>query len=403
MKKFFEKYVLYLFLGWTAIALLSFFLTYYYNHNAAIEGASVEARAHYKLNMLYRKVLSDLGGVYASTDRVAPNPYLLIPDRDITTKDEKTFTLVNPAYLTRIVFEAFRQEDELPVLSKITSLKPRNPINAPDAWEEEALRAFEQGIPEATTAAVMDGEPYLRLIRPFLTERHCLKCHRDQGYREGDIRGGISIAVPLRPYYETKRDTALRIFGVHFLLWLSVGAGLFLLAKKAIRNAEAYEEARLLSLHDHLTGLANRRYLEIDLRESFDLAKRYGNVFSVIMADMDRFKEYNDAHGHGAGDLLLVKVAGILIREVRRTDLAVRYGGEEFLILLHQTGLEEAMAAAERMRKSIHSETGLTMSFGVSAYHPNMSEKEDIVAEADRALYLAKEKGRNRVETARTG
>ncbi|GEM_PF-6964716 len=400
MAKFFKRYAAYLFLGWTVIVVLSFSITYRHNRSAAMERASVEASAHYKLTILYRKVISDLGGVYASTEKVAPNPYLLVPDRDIIASDGKTLTMVNPAYLTRIVFEAFSEEDELPVLSKITSLLPRNPANAPDAWEEKALRAFEKGGTETVATAEINGEPYLRVIRPFLTERHCLKCHLDQGYREGDVRGGISIAVPLRPYYDARREAALRIFGAHFLLWLSVGSGLFLLAKKAVRNAEAYEEARMLSLHDHLTGLANRRYLEIDLKESFDLARRYGNVFSVIMADMDLFKEYNDAHGHGAGDLLLIEVAGILLREVRRTDLAVRYGGEEFLMVLHQTGMEEAVAVAERMRKNILLGTGLTMSFGVSSYHPGMSGKDDIIAAADRALYLAKEKGRNRVEAA---
>lgn len=399
--KLIRKYSLYLLLAWTAIVLTSFFLITYFYHKATIDSASEEARAHYKLNILYRVVISRMGGLYASTKHIAPNPYLNVPDREILASNGDELTLVNPAYLTRIVFEAFREADEFPVINKITSLKPLNPANKPDEWEKEALLSFEKGIPESKEITQIDGAPYLRLIRPFVTEKNCLKCHGHQGYKVGDIRGGISIAVPLRPYYATERHTVRNIVMVYLLLWSTVSGVLIALARIAARKAIDYEETRAMSLHDPLTGLANRRYMEIDLRETFGMAKRYGTIFSVLMADIDHFKAYNDKHGHRAGDLLLYKIANLILQEIRGTDLAARYGGEEFLVIAHQTGAQEAFALAERIRRRVSGETNLTLSIGIASYEEQMQNEEEILNYADQAMYRVKQSGRNHVELYR--
>ncbi len=166
----------------------------------------------------------------------------------------------------------------------------------------------------------------------------------------------------------------------------------------AINNAKLYKETRALSLHDPLTGLANRRLMDIITERSFARAKRFGAPFSVIMLDIDYFKKYNDTYGHPAGDKLLVELAKILKGEVREIDLVVRYGGEEFLILLPETKLSEAYEVAERIRKTVEAETGITISLGVSSYQQGMQKKEDLINKSDEALYLAKQKGKNRVE-----
>jgi len=165
----------------------------------------------------------------------------------------------------------------------------------------------------------------------------------------------------------------------------------------AIENARLFEETKALTLHDPLTGLANRRLMDIVLKRNISRAKRHKRPLSVIMLDIDRFKKYNDTYGHSRGDEVLADVAGVLTKETRDIDLAVRYGGEEFLLVLSETGIMAARETAERIRRSIEAKTEVTVSLGVSAYTADSTET-DLVETADRALYKAKQNGRNRVE-----
>ncbi|MCF6289486.1 MAG: sensor domain-containing diguanylate cyclase [Desulfobacterales bacterium] len=167
----------------------------------------------------------------------------------------------------------------------------------------------------------------------------------------------------------------------------------------AIENARHYEEIKRLSLHDPLTGVANRRLMEITLEQSVSSAERYEKTLSVAMFDIDFFKKYNDTHGHAAGDELLAKVARILKNQVRESDLVCRYGGEEFLVILLEASARNGCVVAERIREEVETASGVTISAGVSAFRAGLSWKE-LVEEADQALYKAKEHGRNRVECA---
>ncbi|RJQ52664.1 MAG: diguanylate cyclase [Nitrospiraceae bacterium] len=166
----------------------------------------------------------------------------------------------------------------------------------------------------------------------------------------------------------------------------------------AIDNILLYEEIKELSLHDPLTNLANRRLMNYVLETSYARARRAEGPLSAIMLDIDFFKQYNDTYGHTVGDNMLVSIANIISKEIRQIDLGVRYGGEEFLILLPETGLSEACEVAERIRRDVETNTGITVSLGVSCYDHSMSRKEDIVSKADDALLRAKQKGRNRIE-----
>jgi diguanylate cyclase (GGDEF)-like protein len=168
----------------------------------------------------------------------------------------------------------------------------------------------------------------------------------------------------------------------------------------AIENAKLYEETKTLSLHDSLTGLANRRLLDIIFERNFIRARRFASPLSVLMLDIDHFKKYNDAYGHLAGDRLLCEVADTTLKEIRETDLVARYGGEEFLILLPDTDITHAHETAERIRKAVEKKTKVTVSLGVSTLQHGMREKEELIDKADTALYKAKQKGRNRVEAA---
>jgi PAS domain S-box-containing protein len=162
--------------------------------------AESEAQASFQKDVIYRKWSTLHGGVYVPpTETSPPNPYLAhLPDRDVTTSAGMKLTLVNPAYMTRQVHEL--GFDEHGLLGHITSLDPLRPENAPDDWETKAMLAFRDGAPKATSVETIDGHPYFRFMRPLLTEPGCLRCHVDQGYKIGDIHGGISVSLPLAPF-----------------------------------------------------------------------------------------------------------------------------------------------------------------------------------------------------------
>jgi diguanylate cyclase (GGDEF)-like protein/PAS domain S-box-containing protein len=165
----------------------------------------------------------------------------------------------------------------------------------------------------------------------------------------------------------------------------------------AIENALLYEKTKTLSLHDHLTGLPNRRFLQLEVERNFAKSKRYGAPLSLMMIDIDNFKRFNDDNGHTAGDSLLADIARIMLKEIRETDLAVRYGGEEFLILLPEAAFQEAFDIAERLRFSIADHTPVTVSIGLSSFDESMESHTTMISDADRALYIAKTNGKNRV------
>jgi len=175
----------------------------------------------------------------------------------------------------------------------------------------------------------------------------------------------------------------------------------------AIENAQLYEKTRDLSNTDELTSLANRRHFQGILKREVDQAKRYNTTFSLIMLDVDHFKQYNDTHGHLAGDLVLKRVANILLQNTRGIDLVARFGGEEFVVLLPRTDERGALATAEKLRQCVHDEAvagmetsqplgRLTLSLGIAIYPLHSKDIFDLLNMADQALYQAKSTGRNR-------
>jgi diguanylate cyclase (GGDEF)-like protein len=179
----------------------------------------------------------------------------------------------------------------------------------------------------------------------------------------------------------------------------------------ALESAEWQERAtqfQLMSITDPLTGLLNRRYLEERLNDELNRSQRYGYEMSCLMIDIDDFKNYNDRNGHQAGDLALKITAHALKAALRSADVACRYGGEEFCILLPQTSLSEAGVIAERMRQRVAEKEyafgksqplgTVTVSIGISTFAKYIDTGEKVIAAADRALYNAKSLGKNRIE-----
>ncbi|BEQ14327.1 GGDEF domain-containing protein [Desulfoferula mesophila] len=162
---------------------------------------------------------------------------------------------------------------------------------------------------------------------------------------------------------------------------------------------------RQLSLTDELTNLYNKRFLDSRLQSEVDHAIRSSQPLSVLALDVDHLKEFNDSLGHAAGDLVLITVAHVMRRQLRKSDFAIRTGGDEFVVIMPETDLEQARWAAERIRSSVHENdfqlkkgppVCATISVG-AAQHQGEETPADLLERADRAMYRAKQEGKNRV------
>jgi diguanylate cyclase (GGDEF)-like protein/PAS domain S-box-containing protein len=653
-------------LGWSLLIVMSLLYNVHREEENTLITAMAAARAAISKDIGFRKWGASHGGVYVPpTKRTPPNPYLQVPDRDVVTTSGHKLTLMNPAYMLRQLQHDFGAE--FGILSRITSLNPLNPANAPDDWEAKALASFATGTMEFLELQSIQGEPYLRMMAPLKVEEGCLKCHAQQGYQIGDIRGGIGTAIRLQPYYaqETESVRALtlthggiwwigflgialyfrrenrlsqvrareerRLAESEFLFrtlfeaenigvaitspekgWVRVNPRLcqilgygkeelkqktwaeitypedlaadlaqferllagkleryeldkrfvrkdgslvytrltvacyrsrgkvqFVIAgllditermraqaelQKALRQAERFRDAldqvptyvymkdkahrylyanqktlqlfgcspeeligcddtrffnpdvvrrlwevdarvfagentevefescdpsgncrvywevktpiydeghpprivglcgistditelkrlqRLLEKQahtDHLTGVYNRGYFIARAEQELNRAARYDSPLSLLMLDLDFFKQVNDRHGHKMGDNVLKKLGEVCQQSLREADIIGRLGGEEFAVLLPETGPNEARETAERLRLLIDAirvplEHGslplrITVSIGVAVLATREDNLDMLLERADQALYLAKEAGRNRV------
>lgn len=180
------------------------------------------------------------------------------------------------------------------------------------------------------------------------------------------------------------------------------------LHKEITQRKIAEENYKRLSRTDPLTELFNRRYFFEKAEEEMVRAVRYGRALSIIMVDADFFKTINDTYGHRAGDFVLKMIAERFHKNLRPVDVACRFGGEEFCILLPETDFAEAVQVAERLRRAVSSETfdfegtqvELTCSFGVTEKKPDESDISPLISRADEALYNAKDRGRNTITSA---
>ncbi len=175
----------------------------------------------------------------------------------------------------------------------------------------------------------------------------------------------------------------------------------------AIEYALLYERARRMAITDQLTDLYNFGYFLDRLKEERARAERYQRLLSLIIFDLDHFKQYNDTHGHPAGNQVLRTIAAILHEHSREGDIVARYGGEELVIILPETTRREATEMAERIRRMVESTSFpdmqtqplgcITLSAGVATYPVDAADEEELVQRADQSLYQAKREGRNRV------
>lgn len=205
------------------------------------------------------------------------------------------------------------------------------------------------------------------------------------------------------------------LFGAEAVLLLLFFGALFVLLVSVLSLQNALDIKRIYKLEmesitDPIMGIGNRRYLERKLSEEFAKARRYELPLSVLMIDIDRFKEINDTFGHDAGDVVLKNLGRLIRKFIRESDYAARYGGEEIVLITPLTDGPHAAFIAERLRKKIEeaeivpadpkngiAAMRITVSIGVAAYSAETESADDMVKHADMAMYRAKHEGRNRI------
>lgn len=330
-------------------------------------------------------------------------------------------------YISRNIQNLLNKEREKhglePIYFKLASENPRNPLNQADANETALLRRMNaRELTEYQQVVVEGGHKWLYLAVPIdRSNPGCMKCHGEPadaprelvalygsraGFQESadTIRALISIRVPLRGTIRAGDQMA------HTLTWgtavvLSV---IYLVLAFLIRHIDAQERRILrqntdlerLSMTDMLTGVLNRYGLRQRSDEVMNRAHRFGHPVSLLLLDLDLFKQINDQHGHSVGDEVLKRFSDTIHANLRGSDIFGRWGGEEFLVIAPHLGLQDAARMAEKLRQAIENtvfEGGirLTTSIGVSEYRIG-EPVAALLDRADRALYAAKAAGRNR-------
>ena len=401
-----KRYLLILVLIWTAGIFASLGGNLYQLRQSILVVARTSAEISYNKDLIYRRWVSKQGGVYVPVSEMTPaNPYLKVPNRDITTPQGLSLTLVNPAYMTRQVNEMAMEMSGFK--GHITSLNPLRPENGPDPWEKESLKTFERGIKETGSIEMTSGAEYFRFMRPFVTEKSCLKCHAVQGYKEGDIRGGISISIPMEPLRAIERSRIIELSLAHSFLWMigliGIGAGTRRLWSQTLLREKLEEELLSLSVNDPLTGLHNRRGFLSLAEQQLKVSDRNKRGVQLYFADLDGLKWINDTLGHGEGDKALIEAATVFKDTFRTSDIVARLGGDEYAVLAIDITENDPEIFTDRLQflidtrnKQENRKYRLSISVGYSYYNPeNPCTLDELIARADKLMYQQKQIKKN--------
>ena len=255
---------------WTLVVALSLLWNITQIKNNTLTEAFTDATMASHKDILYRQWASGHGGVYVPvTPGNPPNPYLAqIPERDITTPSGRKLTLVNPAYMSRQVYELDAAQSGL--IGRLTSPNPINPKNAPDEWEQKAFSHIRAGEKEFSSVEKLQGKRYFRFMSPFYVDKQCLSCHARYGFKEGDLRGGISIAINIEPLMARAGKRIGTIALSHILLWAIALTAILI----GYRNLQFEEQKRLVAEME-------KEKLIADLRGSLDKIETLSGLLPI--------------------------------------------------------------------------------------------------------------------------
>ncbi|MDW7675007.1 MAG: diguanylate cyclase [Bacillota bacterium] len=297
---------------------------------------------------------------------------------------------------------------------KQTSNLYRVSENSPDEWEIKASNLFETNSDlEFIDEKIKEPTPIYRYAVPLYIEKECLECHGGpkgeiditgnpkEGYKVGELRGIISITIPLDNFYVKLFEQLLLFIGITLVIVFCTWIAVLKIVKTLQKTANT----------DRLTQVDNRNALYTNLDQEIFWASKRRVPLSIIMIDIDYFKKINDNYGHLAGDKILKELTEKVQSLLREGDTLARFGGEEFIILAPNTDKKGAYALSERIRIAVEEtsffyeseQIPVTISIGVvsNSLHIDLNTnkiQQKLLKQVDEALYLAKEKGRNRVE-----
>ncbi len=244
--QYLRRYLIALAIIWTALIAFSIFWNFKQARKEVLSMAKAAAVHAFQKDVLYRRWAASHGGVYVPVNKLTPpNPYLSnIPERDVVTSSGRRLTLINPASMSREVYDMAKvQYGQYGFQSHITSLRPLRPENAPGPWERKALKQFARGgRTEVFSVIHRHGSSFLRYMHVLKVKQGCLKCHAAQGYKVGDTRGGISISVPLKEFYDIQAWQYRPFIAFHLLIWLVGIAALLLGGSKMVKLLSRQEE-----------------------------------------------------------------------------------------------------------------------------------------------------------------
>ncbi len=306
------------FVFWTVLVASSLAWNIRDNNSHIIEFAKIAARENFNKDQAFRLWGSRHGGVYVAPDeRTPPNPALAhIPDRDVITTTGKKLTLMNPAYMLRQMMNEYA--DLYGVKAKITGRKYLNPINKPDEWELKALDKFDKGIKEVTEVDLIDGKKYLRYMHPMFMEQSCMKCHGHLGFKVGDLRGGVGVAIPLDKYIESSKHSAINLWVGHVIVWL-LGVSLIIIFARYIKQKDIYTEQNLALQREVLVAekisQAKSEFLSRmshELRTPLNAILGFGQLLIMTGTNLEDKQKQNINEIIDAGNHLLNLINGVL-------------------------------------------------------------------------------------------
>lgn len=394
----------------SCLLIIVIFWTFYSRNSQLIQDQLLhEARAFFQEIVQTRQWIINQQGVYV---KVRPGMPAALNLEDIeglktsiTDRDGERYVLRDHAVITRMISDLAQPEQHFTI--KLTSLNTLNPDNEPDGFERLALQKFESGVTEFYQMDNTPSGPLFRFMGPLTTQKECLPCHGPQGYKIGDIRGGVSISIPAkRAAAELAANKIYTVIAAITILAMLLSAITYI-SRHFVKDLKKSEKQLVeMATTDPLTGILNRREGIRRIQQEISRSIRKQQPLSVILIDIDHFKRVNDSFGHQVGDRVIQMIVTCLAATLRDYDLICRYGGEEFLVMLPTTALPMALETAERLRLLVaeagtESEEGeaikLTISLGVTSLQSEDS-LDNLVYRADNALYLAKEEGRNQVQ-----
>jgi putative nucleotidyltransferase with HDIG domain/diguanylate cyclase (GGDEF)-like protein len=316
--KFLNRFAWMIIMAWSLIMLIVGAISIYNNYHYANSLAIHEAKISIQKDLAYRSWVSSHGGVYVPiTKETPPNPYLAyIKNRDVTTNDGQHLTLMNPAYtLSQMMHDYAKLYG---TKGHITSLILLNPKNKPDDWERKSLQEIDVTHKAILNKVDIENEEYIRYINPMVTKQSCLKCHAFQGYKVGDIRGAVSVSIPLKPYYAQAFHNSIWNIMTTLIVYF-IGLIAIFYGK---REAKKVIENKIKNYEQHIYSLVNM----IEKRDSYTAghSRRVAKYCVLIAREMGFNEEkveelYRAAMLHDIGKISTPD--SILLKPGRLTDL----------------------------------------------------------------------------------